>query len=96
MQKWNKADAQLFGYKEQFPYGKMYFTNKLVGYIKFPNGNHKILLRINNKKFIRDAKRYLQEYNRINSIRGELVLMGSINMYFLVLYGTIGILKYFR
>lgn len=82
---WNKADnclwdVQLLGYKNQFSYDDIYHTNIIIGYIKMPNNNDKLLLKIPNKKwskekFFRDVKRYIYEYNKNNNIQGELVLL---------------------
>ena len=82
---WNNADnclwdVQLLGYKNQFSYDDIYHTNIIIGYIKMPNNNDKLLLKIPNKKwskekFFRDVKRYIYEYNKNNNIQGELVLL---------------------
>ena len=82
---WNKADnclwdAQLLGYKKQFSYDDIYYTNIVIGYIKMPNNNDKLLMKIPNKKwskekFLRDVKRYIYEYNKTNNIKGKLVLL---------------------
>ena len=82
---WNKADnclwdVQLLGYNEQFSYNSIYYTNKILGYIKMPNNNDKILLKLTNKgwskdKFLRDVKRYIYEYNKTNNIKGTLILI---------------------
>ena len=82
---WNKADdclwdAQLLGYKKQFSYDDIYYSNIVIGYIKMPNNNDKLLMKIPNKKwskekFLRDVKRYIYEYNKTNNIKGKLVLL---------------------
>ena len=83
---WNKADnclwdVQLLGYDRQFEYDKKYYTDKVLGYIEMPNNNHKILLKLrgavgwSKEKFFRDAKRYIREYNKINHIQGNLILL---------------------
>ena len=81
---WNKADnclwdVQLLGYKKQFSYHNIYYSNIILGYIKMPNNNDKLLMKLPNKqwskeKFLRDTKRYIYEYNKVNNIKGELVL----------------------
>lgn len=82
---WNRADnclwdVQLLGYDRQLPYDKIYYTDKILGYIEMPNRNHKILLKIpgvrgwSRSKFIRDALRYIREYKKINNIQGNLIL----------------------
>jgi hypothetical protein len=82
---WNKADnclwdAQLLGYKKQFSYDDIYYSNIVIGYIKMPNNNDKLLMKIPNKKwskekFLTDVKRYIYEYNKMNNIKGKLVLL---------------------
>ena len=83
---WNRADnclwdAQILGYDHQLPYGKTYYTYKLLGYIEMPNRNHKILLKLNGvrgwskQKFLRDAHRYIREYEKKNRIKGNLILL---------------------
>ena len=81
---WNKADnclwdVQLLGYHKQFSYNDIYYSDILIGYIKMPNNNHKLLMKIPNRswskeKFSRDVKRYIYEYNKLNNIKGELIL----------------------
>lgn len=44
-----------------------------------PNNNHKLLMKLQNKtwskeKFSRDVKRYIYEYNKLNNIKGKLIL----------------------
>lgn len=81
---WNKADnclwdVQLLGYKKQFSYHNIYYSNIILGYIKMPNNNDKLLMKLPNKqwskeKFLRDVKRYIYEYNKVNNIKGNLIL----------------------
>lgn len=81
---WNKADnclwdVQLLGYNKQFSYNTTYYSNIIIGYIKMPNNNDKLLMKIPNKKwckgkFLRDVRRYIYEYNKVNNIKGKLLL----------------------
>lgn len=81
---WNKADnclwdVQLLGCKKQFSYHNIYYSNIILGYIKMPNNNDKLLMKLPNKqwskeKFLRDVKRYIYEYNKVNNIKGKLIL----------------------
>jgi hypothetical protein len=81
---WNKADnclwdVQLLGYNKQFSYNDIYYSGIILGYIKMPNNNHKLLMKLQNKtwskeKFSRDVKRYIYEYNKLNNIKGKLIL----------------------
>ena len=81
---WNKADnclwdVQLLGYNKQFSYNTTYYSNIIIGYIKMSNNNDKLLMKIPNKKwskekFFRDVKRYIYEYNKVNNIKGKLLL----------------------
>jgi len=68
-------DSIVFGYKDKFPYDKVFKTTKLLGVIIFDNGAHKIILKLINKGFNKslfniDLNIFMREYKIKNNIGG--------------------------
>ena len=72
-------DAQVFGYNYKFKFNKIYKTKKILGIIWIPNGNHKIILKLNNKgfskiRFNKQLNTYIKNYTKLNKINTKLFL----------------------
>lgn len=67
-------DAMVFGYNKEFSFKYTYNTDKLLGILYLPNGNHKLLLKCSDrgfskKRFRKQLLNYIEHYEKDNKLK---------------------------
>ena len=67
-------DAMVFGYEKEFSFHYTYTTNKLLGIVCVPTGNHKLLFKCSDrgftyKRFKKQLLNYIKHYEKENTLK---------------------------